>query len=80
MPDEVNETQTWADPDPFNDDLSGDDVELMEEIRGHARVLVREDVDLTGWALRVRRMRDLLQELLGKPIDHPDIGSIRHDD
>lgn len=60
-------------PDPLNDDLGGEDTDLMDEILGHAKAIAEDrNYDIQSWAVRVSRMRDLLQELLGKPIDHGD--------
>lgn len=59
------------DPNPINDDLALDDVELWLEFRQHACLVATCD-DSAEIAVRLCRMRDLLQEYLGKPIDHGD--------
>ncbi len=63
-------------PDPLNDDLGLEDADLFQEIGEHAKVIVEGDEEIAVTALRVCRMRDLLQEYLGKPIDHPDLRQI----
>ncbi len=60
-------------PDPRNDDLGLDDTDMIAEIKAHAEQIAEdEDEDVTVWALRMCRMRDLIQEYFGKPIDHED--------
>jgi len=49
-----------------------DDQELLDEIRSHAQAIVSSD-GRQDWPSRVARMRDLLEELHGKPIDHGDL-------
>jgi len=58
-------------PDPFNDKLDMDDSDLLAEFRMHAFLVATCD-DGAEIAVRMCRMRDLLQEYLGKPIGHGD--------
>jgi hypothetical protein len=52
--------------------LNLSDDEIVEEVRAHARSIAESDKP-REYVSRVLRIRDLLEELFGKPIDHSDL-------